>query len=271
MELSIDTTTTTVLDNNNVGGGAQQRAAIRFSVTDQGRGLSKEEIEKVFLPFQRLHAASKESGTGLGLTIVSKLVEALGGEIGVESDQGKGSTFSFTLPLFDDSSSPSNIDEVSCTSMDQSSSLLSELTPVGSSHDDSSIEALRVLIADDNVVNRKVAKRSLERLGVKGCIDLAHDGKEAVDMTIAKGYDLVLMDLQMPIMDGLEATRIITSRQSHPVIIFLTAHAGPEFEVKTRQAGGVGHITKPFKLEQIKSVLAETAHSHNWSSSSISH
>ncbi|KAL3911072.1 MAG: hypothetical protein SGARI_001820 [Bacillariaceae sp.] len=266
VELSITTTTATVL-NNNDGSTSRHQVAIRFSVTDQGRGLSKEEIEKVFLPFQRLQVDSKESGTGLGLTIVTKLVQALGGEIGVESDLGKGSTFSFTLPLLsDDTCSISNNDDATCTSMDQSTSVLSENTPAGSIHDDSSsIEALRVLIADDNLVNRKVAKRSLERLGVKGRIDLAHDGKQAVDMTKAKEYDLVLMDLQMPVMDGLEATQIITSRQSHhrPMIIFLTAHAGPEFEAKTREAGGVGHLTKPFKLEQIKSVLAETAHSHN--------
>ena len=141
---------------------------------------------------------------------------------------------------------------------------MSEVTPTASSlpEDSSNIEALRVLIADDNLVNRKVAKRSLERLGVKEHIDLAHDGKQAVDMTLAKEYDLVLMDLQMPVMDGLEATRIITSRQSdhQPVIIFLTAHAGPDFEAQTREAGGAGHITKPFKLAQIKSVLAETAY-----------
>ena len=264
VELSIQKTATTILKNNVSGSTSRQGAAIRFSVTDQGRGLSKEEIEKVFLPFQRLQSDSQESGTGLGLTIVSKIVQALGGDIGVESELGEGSTFSFTLPLSSDDtcSSSNNVDDGISTSW------MSEVTPtVGSLPDDSSnIESLRVLIADDNLVNRKVAKRSLERLGVKEPIDLAHDGKQAVDMTLAKEYDLVLMDLQMPVMDGLEATRIITSRQSdhQPVIIFLTAHAGPDFEAKTREAGGAGHITKPFKLAQIKSVLAETAYSDNW-------
>jgi len=266
VELSIQKTATTILNNNDSGSTSRQRAAIRFSVTDKGRGLSKEEIEKVFLPFQRLHSDSQESGTGLGLTIVSKIVQALGGDIGVESELGEGSTFSFTLPLSSDDtrSTSNNVDVGICISADQSTSLMSEVTPTVSSlpEDSSNIEALRVLIADDNLVNRKVAKRSLERLGVKEPIDLAHDGKQAVDMTLAKEYDLVLMDLQMPVMDGLEATRIITSRQSdhQPVIIFLTAHAGPDFEAQTREAGGAGHITKPFKLAQIKSVLAETAY-----------
>ena len=134
VELSIQKTATTILNNNVSGSTSRQCAAIRFSVTDQGRGLSKEEIEKVFLPFQRLQSDSQESGTGLGLTIVSKIVQALGGDIGVESKLGEGSTFSFTLPLSSDDtrSTSNNVD-------DQSTSLMSEVTPtVGSLPNDSS-------------------------------------------------------------------------------------------------------------------------------------
>lgn len=220
---------------------------LRFSVIDQGPGISEEELENIFLPFQqakvdtnRYIASRSESGTGLGLSITHKLVEALGGEITVDSKVGEGCGFHFTLPLEYSKSTEAGT-----------------LTPANegsSGYPSKQIEDISILVCDDNKINQKVAKRTVERLGIKK-VDLASDGQQAVDMSSSKSYDLILMDLQMPVMDGLEATRIITGRQTYPKIIFVTAHAGPVFERQTREAGGTGYVTKPFKLDDMKEAL----------------
>jgi len=120
--------------------------------------------------------------------------------------------------------------------------------------DDTSLSELKVLIAEDNVVNQKVLRRALERLGVSR-VDVAENGQQAVTRTLQAAYDVVFMDLQMPVMDGIEATKIIAARARHPKVVVLTAHAAPEFQERARRAGAVDFVTKPFRQDKIREVL----------------
>eukprot|EP00980_Cylindrotheca_fusiformis_P022201 scaffold9079_cov120-Cylindrotheca_fusiformis.AAC.16 len=113
---------------------------------------------------------------------------------------------------------------------------------------------LHVLIAEDNAINQKVLKRTLERLGIEE-IEIVDNGKLAVDRSETKMFDIIFMDMQMPIMDGLEATSVISQRHVHPKIFFLTAHALSEYQEKALEAGGDGFISKPFKLDVIRNIL----------------
>ena len=121
------------------------------------------------------------------------------------------------------------------------------------------LEGIRVLIAEDNKVNVKVLTRTLERIGVTE-IDVVGNGKEAVEQWDKGDYKLIFMDLQMPIMDGIEATHIITKRKtelamSYPKVIFLTAHALQDYQDRAQEVGGDGFISKPFKLDIIKAMI----------------
>ena len=133
----------------------------------------------------------------------------------------------------------------------------------GSNGNDSNdfFEKIRVLIAEDNLINQKVLTRTLKRIGIK-YIEIVDNGQKAVDAHASKekDFDLILMDLQMPIMDGLEATRIITTRKraaetEYPKIVFLTAHALSDYRKKADDVGGDAFISKPFKLEIIKGLI----------------
>lgn len=114
---------------------------------------------------------------------------------------------------------------------------------------------IRILIAEDNVINQKVLHRTLNRIGVE-TIDIVDNGKKAVEASNDKTYDICFMDMQMPVMDGLEACRIISKRSSRPKIIFLTAHALTQYQQQADDAGGDGFISKPFKIDVIKDLLA---------------
>jgi len=220
----------------------------RFAIKDYGCGIAPEHREAIFEPFNQ---ASKDTerlygGTGLGLAITSKIVKALGGTITVDSAIGEWTEFVLTLP----------------------SSLSREESIVGGAGVNSlSLPAangnkvpaeLKVLIAEDNAVNQKILSRMLECLGVQ-YISIVDDGEKAVESVRKEDYDLVFMDIQMPVMDGLEATQLIVAqeRQPRPKILFVTAHALDSFEAEAKVAGGDGFITKPYKLDQIRMALSE--------------
>jgi len=223
----------------------------RFAIKDYGCGIAEEHREAIFEPFNQ---ATKDTerlygGTGLGLAITSKIVKALGGTIVVDSAIGEWTEFVLTLP----------------------SSLSHEESTAGSAGAVNSLSfpaakgnkvpaELKVLIAEDNAVNQKILSRMLECLGVQ-YISIVDDGEKAVESATKEDYDLVFMDIQMPVMDGLEATQLIVAaqerQQPRPKILFVTAHALDSFEVETRAAGGDGFITKPFKLDQIRMALFE--------------
>ncbi|KAL3913110.1 MAG: hypothetical protein SGILL_006622 [Bacillariaceae sp.] len=160
---------------------------IRFIVTDTGMGIPEEHQSMIFRQYHQgaLSIAREHGGTGLGLSICKLLVESMGGTLGLESEVSKGSSFWFTLPI----------------------EVPKEANVVDPLEDDTmSIGGgLKILVAEDNQINQKLAKRMLERLGHKP--DIAENGKVAIEKVQLNSYDLVLMDIQMPVMDGLEATK----------------------------------------------------------------
>ena len=216
---------------------------LRFSVTDTGIGISEETQKQLFQPFNQADGSTtrKYGGTGLGLAICRQLSEMMGGEIGVESVSGKGSTFAFTA-VFE--------------------SAISKLEP---SHQNAGAEAsgkktlpagLSILLVEDNAVNQKVALRMLQRLGVSA--DLASNGNEAVEAVRHNQYEVVLMDCMMPEMDGFAATRAIRSLSdlsAQPKIIAMTASILQSERDRCFEAGMDDYLPKPVTLESLFSTL----------------
>lgn len=209
---------------------------LRFCVTDTGIGISPQALEHIFEPFHQADRSTTRQygGTGLGLTIARRLVELLGGEIGVHSTPGLGSEFWFTLPL-------------------------DEALP-DAAHPAPSTQGLRVLIAEDNAINAMVITTMLKRLQHR--VTVRGDGERALQAFIDAegGFDLILMDCDMPRMDGLEATEKIRhweqARQLSPVpIVALTAHTHPELLQRCQAAGMDEHLTKPISLARLSAVL----------------
>jgi PAS domain S-box-containing protein len=217
-----------------------ERQQLSFSISDTGVGLSGEEINKLFQPFTQADASTTRrfGGTGLGLSICKQLVELMGGEIRCESVPGEGSTFSFTA-WFDVAQSG-----------DLDPTVFSELLINRESMASFDFSERRILLVEDNETNQQLAIELLKDTGAT--IEVAGNGAVAVEM-ITSGdsrYDLVLMDIQMPVMDGYEATRQIRSnkRFSTLPIVAMTAHALPEEQQKMLQAGMDDHISKPIDV-----------------------
>ena len=213
---------------------------IYFSVRDTGIGVSPENQSRIFESFEQAEGSTtrKYGGTGLGLAISSRLVQMMGGSLSLDSEPGKGSDFYFTVML--------PIDAVEAQSVKQ---------PKAEEHRISSAEGMRILLVEDNDLNIEIAQTILEMEGA--VVDLARNGKEAVDIFLAsepERYDLILMDIQMPVMDGLEATRIIR-RSDHPraatiPIIAMSANAFDEDMKKSVESGMNGHLSKPIDIEK---------------------
>jgi PAS domain S-box-containing protein len=220
---------------------------LRFSVTDTGIGMSPDQQNKIFQAFTQADASTtrRYGGTGLGLAICQQLVTRMGGEISVESREGAGSTFTFTAGFVKQKRKPLTARAADCESSASSSERLGRL------------KGARILVAEDNEINQLVIKDLLEQAGI--VVSLAPNGREAVAMVEAHPYDLVLMDLQMPVMDGLEACRKIREkgRFSALPILAMTAHALVEDRQKCLKAGMNDHITKPIDPPALFSALAK--------------
>lgn len=219
------------------------RAMLRFAVTDTGIGISPEALSRLFRSFTQADSSTtrKYGGTGLGLAISKRLVEMMGGSIGVESELGRGSTFWFTVDL--------------CTVEEIQPSLSATPELV----DPVSLDPKRgrLLLAEDNPINQKVALHLLGRLGYN--VDLAQNGAEAVEMVQRRKYDLVLMDCQMPVMDGFQATKAI--RQLDPplsriTIVAVTANALAGERERCLAAGMDDYVPKPVSKETLDQALA---------------
>jgi signal transduction histidine kinase/FixJ family two-component response regulator len=201
-----------------------------FSVSDTGIGIPAEQQAIIFESFRQADGSvnRKYGGTGLGLAISSRLVALMGGHLRVASEPGKGSIFSFTLGFRIDPAQPAG-------AVSQERPAIEEYT------------GLEVLVAEDNRVNQLVAVRLLERLGHRAT--LANNGREALEILAGRRFDLVLMDMQMPEVDGLEATRTIRKMepggQQHLPIIAMTANAISGDRDRCIQAGMDGYVSKP--------------------------
>ncbi len=215
---------------------------LRVEVIDTGIGIPPDKLGRLFDSFSQLDfSTTKEfQGTGLGLAITKRLVEMMEGEIGVESVFGKGSTFWVELPLGVNKSGQKTVDDF----------------------DDSEIVDLlkefRILLVEDNLINQKITKFNLEKNGCK--VDVANHGKEGLEKYKQKPYDLILMDIQMPVMDGFEATRQIRKfekqrKDRHAFIVALTANALEPEKKKSKEVGMDGFLGKPFKPIELFQLL----------------
>lgn len=212
---------------------------LRFTVIDTGVGISPESVERIFEPFEQAHDTFGGNGTGLGLSICKRLVEAMGGCIGVESKPGKGSSFWFEVCL------PS----AEAVELDKKATLRDETLPLP--------KGARVLVVEDNEVNLMVAVRMLERLGCSA--ETAKNGFEAVQKCLAATYDVVFMDCQMPELDGYQAARRIRELESktgrHVPIIAVTAHASASERERCLQSGMDDFLSKPIVCGELQAML----------------
>ena len=224
----------------------QGYARVRFEVLDSGVGVPPDAMERLFQPFQQVETArgKRNGGTGLGLAISQKIIEAMGGQIRVESQIGIGSSFHFELLFEIDLSPPSG--ELMDSAMSALDALPSRLTGT-------------VLVVEDNPVNRIIAEEMLESLGLD--IIEAQDGVEALDVLSRRSVDLVLMDCQMPVMDGYTATAHIRDRERRQrlprtPIVALTADAYEEDAAHALEVGMDAHLTKPYTRDQLREVIS---------------
>jgi len=208
-----------------------------FSVNDTGIGISEEAQKQLFNPFSQADSSTSRQfgGTGLGLSICKKLVELMGGAIDLKSSEGHGSTFTFSLPLH----SPLPKAQYYSGKLDKID--ISNL----------SLAKYRLLLVEDNPLNQHVATAILETK--QGVVDIANNGLEAIKMLSDKRYDLVLMDIQMPQMDGLKATKVIRNELGFLdlPIIGLSANAHEEDAKKAINVGMDNYITKPIDADAL--------------------
>jgi PAS domain S-box-containing protein len=233
----------------------QGRVAVSVAVRDTGVGIAPSKQATIFESFSQadMSTTRRYGGTGLGLAISSRLVRLMGGNLSVESQPGVGSTFSFTaclqLPGEDKA-----VSAVPCGAVRQIARLNEALRQAASA-----CAGVRVLVAEDNAVNRKVIQRLLERLGCS--VEVAENGRQAVETWKSGAFDVVFMDVQMPEMDGYEATRLIRQAEgaggrppTH--IVAVTAHALPIERERCLEAGMDAHLPKPLTLDSLAAALA---------------
>jgi CheY-like chemotaxis protein len=253
---------------------------LSFSVRDTGIGIPAERLERLFKSFSQVDASMtrRYGGTGLGLAICKKLVELMGGEIGVESKVGTGSTFWFTVRL--------EQQPVEAQARHRTPAAVCKIRRLdeGSNTAAPRQTCLRVLVVEDNLVNQKLAVRLLDKMGYQA--DVVRNGRAALDALARFPYALVLMDCQMPEMDGFEATaeirrheapvpvvssqlpgggnspveaRLTTDNRllttSHIPIVAMTANAMPGDRQRCLEAGMDDYITKPIKPDVLREVL----------------
>jgi PAS domain S-box-containing protein len=220
------------------------KARIRFSISDTGIGITPEQIGRLFSPFVQADESTtrRYGGTGLGLAISRQIVELMGGEIGVESREGSGSTFWFTAEF---------AEERRKTPREK---LRQDAIPVPA-HGGAAQRGGRILVAEDNATNREVIAAQLKKLGYAA--EVVANGAEALDALQRNRYEMVLMDCQMPVMDGYEATRRIrASIHADIPVVALTASAMAPDRNGCLRAGMNDHLSKPVELSGLSEMLA---------------
>lgn len=245
------------VDSMQADAAADGAVRLCFDVSDTGIGISEEQMDRLFIPFSQADTSISRrfGGTGLGLCLAKRLVELMGGSLSVRSQLGRGTTFQVVLPFtgsadtHDGAASPS---------------------PEAESHPDRltrqwQTAGMRVLVVEDNPINQEIVVALLEDLGL--CVDVASHGQEALEKVHTASYDAILMDMQMPVMDGLEATRQLRGMgQSstdahrwlhHVPIIAMTANVLPEDRQRCLHAGMNDHIGKPLEPQILQSCLED--------------
>ena len=221
------------LDSNH-----SDQTVIEFTCRDTGVGMSKAFQNKIFEPFAQEHMGSRSKyvGTGLGMPIAKSLVEKMGGTLEFTSQEGVGSQFVIRIPF--------KIDE------EHNNETVKEFTSV-------SIEGLSVLLVEDNELNMEIAKFVIENEGA--IVTCATNGKEAVDIYKKSPgfFDIILMDIMMPEMDGLQATQCIRSFDHDIPIVAMTANAFTEDKIKAKKAGMNAHVSKPLDKDKLIRVIAK--------------
>ena len=225
---------------------------VEFAVEDTGIGISSESLAQLFQLFTQADSTINQNygGTGLGLAVSGRLAEAMGGTISVVSDPGKGTTFTFRLPLEVPAGGMASVPSHLFIGADGASpSSPGALTPVR-------IDALPVLVADDDRSHSLMVGKILQSLGYR--VEFAANGAEAVDAFAPGKYLAILMDLRMPVMDGFEAVAILRSRESgsRVPIILLSANVMPGSREIYLTAGMDDFLPKPFKKEELAAKLA---------------
>jgi CheY-like chemotaxis protein/anti-sigma regulatory factor (Ser/Thr protein kinase) len=211
------------------------RAVLHFRVRDTGIGISEDKAAHLFESFYQADASTtrRYGGTGLGLSISRKLVESMDGRVWVESRVGEGSTFHFTARF-----GVASREQIDALPADERVDRLDEV---------------RVLVAEDNETNQIIAREILEEAGAR--VTIASNGREAVAAVDAQKFDVVLMDVHMPVMDGHEATRAIRRKHAELPIIAMTASATTQDRERCREAGMNDHVGKPIDLNELFTAL----------------
>ncbi|MFD2612397.1 PAS domain S-box protein [Paenibacillus gansuensis] len=212
---------------------------LKFTIKDTGIGIPPQRLEEIFEPFSQIDSfmTRKHEGTGLGLSISRRIVELMGGEIHAESDGKNGASFHFTIRL----------NEKVADQVEEPGEFLYE-----------ALEQASILIAEDNPINTLVLKKMLEKMGHK--VSVAVNGKEVIEMALKEHFDLIFMDIHMPIINGLEATRIIKEKLEPgncPRIVAVTANALKGDREKCMEAGMHDYVSKPVKREDLNKILRQ--------------
>ncbi|NRR29294.1 PAS domain S-box protein [Oxalobacteraceae bacterium] len=223
--------------------GDEHGCLLRFEVSDHGIGLTEGEMDKLFQSFQQADTSTTREygGTGLGLAICKQLAQLMGGDVGVRSVSGEGSTFWFTARLgISTNTVPTLINQVNDAAAEMLATARTAAVMAALKH-------ARILLVEDNTFNQQIALEMLEEMGASVC--LANNGAEALELLRQTAFDCVLMDVQMPLMDGLEATRRIRAdpRLAGLRVLAMTATATSEDRVRCIDAGMDDFISKPIQ------------------------
>ncbi|NDV27906.1 PAS domain S-box protein [Desulfovibrio sp. JC010] len=222
--------------------GLESKAYLLFEVSDTGIGLPEDAVDSLFKSFVQADPSitRRYGGTGLGLAICYKLVKHLGGELSARNNEQGGALFSFTLPV-----------EV-CSEVPAFEEGPELQTPVD-------LSGVKILVAEDSKMNRILLRKIFDKNGITDYV-MVENGKDAVDtFTQSDDFDLIFMDIQMPVLDGFEAARAIRKTHSPVRIVALTANAGSEFLEKCYDSGMDSRITKPFNVDDLLAEVAKAA------------
>ncbi|MEM1434986.1 MAG: ATP-binding protein, partial [Pseudomonadota bacterium] len=217
-----------------VASSTGERLLLEVVVADTGIGISAEQQGRLFNSFEQAESSTtrRYGGTGLGLTICKRLVEVMGGSIAVQSDSGSGSQFTFTAELGMLSGAAGETGSVRKRKVNASL-----------------LQGRRILVAEDNPINQQLALEFLSRGGAE--VEVAPDGRQAVDKATGSDYDVILMDIHMPEMDGLTATRVLREQQLTTPIVAVSADALLERREAAAEAGCNAYLTKPIDFDQL--------------------